>query len=160
MSIGTGIGKAISFVERMGQDIMHELQNGAVVLQKVQPVANFVGNIIGTIEPGLAPAVKLVLGSATYVEGAFAAAGNATGSGAHKLDVVTTMTGDTVAYFLNQAGKASDAASVQDFISKIVNIGKNDANIWAELQLALGQSAPITSATTAASAAAASVAHA
>jgi hypothetical protein len=137
----------VSFVERIGKDIMHGLSDAAIITQKIQPVANFVGSIIDTIEPGLAPAVTSILAVSTYVEGQFAAAGNATGTGPQKLAVVTTMVGNVVGAGLTAAGKASDAASVQAFISKIVNLGKSDPALWQELLTMLSQ-APAAAAVT------------
>lgn len=159
MSLGSIVSGAISFVEKIGQEIMHGLSDAAVITQKVQPVANFVGSIISAVDPELAPAVKLVLSTTSYIEGQFAAAGNATGTGSQKMSTVTALIGDTVAHFLTQAGKSATAQDVEDFISKIVNIGKDDPNIWQELLAMLGQtsSTPVTSAP--AAVAAASAAH-
>lgn len=159
MSLGSEINTAVSFVEKIGKDIMHVLQDGAAVVAKVQPVANFVGNIVATVDPELAPAVKLVLTAATYVEGQFAAAGQASGTGEQKAQIVEGMTGDTIAYFLKLAGKANDAAAVQAFISKIVDLGKNDPAIWEELLTMLGQSAPAVPSLGLAAAAAAAASH-
>lgn len=155
MSLETALGSAVSFVEKIGTDIMHDLGDAATIVAKVQPVANFVGTIISAVDPPLAPAVQAILGVSSYVEGQFAAAGNATGTGEQKLSIVTSMIGNVVANGLTAAGKASDATSVQAFISDIVNIGKDDPNIWQELLAMLGQpGAPVPTAAAAAAAAA------
>jgi hypothetical protein len=159
MSIETALGSAVSFVEKIGTDIMHGLTDASAIVAKVQPVANFVGTIISAVDPALAPAVTAILGVSSYVEGQFAAAGNASGTGEQKLSIVTSMIGNVVANGLTAAGKASDAASVQAFISDIVNIGKDDPNIWQELLTMLGQSGTPVPTAASAAAAAASAAH-
>jgi hypothetical protein len=128
----------LSFVERMGKDGLTGIKDIALFGQKVQPVANFIGSVIALADPLLAPVVTTVLSTASYVEGQFAAAGAATGTGAQKLSTVTTLIGPLVSSGLKAAGKPNAAADVNSFISGVVNLGKNDPNIWQELEALLG----------------------
>ena len=144
MSLASMLGSTLSFVERMGQDAIHGIADIATFAQKAQPVANFVGRIFSVLEPQFAPIVSAVLITASYVEGQFAAAGKATGTGTQKLATVATLLGPLVTATLAAAGKPAAAADVNAFISNIVNLGKNNPNLWAQLEALLGQ--PVTQA--------------
>ena len=139
---------ALSFVERIGQDTMHLIQDGVAFAAKAQPVANFIGSAVSIFEPALAPIVSTVLSTASYVEAQFAAAGNATGTGAQKFAIVSSLLGPLITQALQALGKPSAATDVTNVINGIVNLGKNDPNIWQELETLLGNP-PAAAATTA-----------
>jgi hypothetical protein len=144
MSVASLISSSMSFVERLGTDAMKGIKDVAGFAAKAQPVANFIGGIISVLEPQLAPVVSTVLITASYVEGQFAAAGNATGSGTQKLATVSALLGPLVVSTLTAAKKPAAAADVDAFISNVVNLGKNNPNLWAQLEMLLGQ--PVTQA--------------
>lgn len=144
MSIGSAIKSTLSFVERIGSSIVGGIEKVDVVAEKIQPTVNFIGSIIKTVDPEAAPVVTAVLGMASYVEGQFATAGAATGTGTQKLAIVTAALGPLVTQTLAAAGKPNAAADVSAYISNIVNLGKNDPNLWAQLEALLNQ--PVTQA--------------
>jgi hypothetical protein len=136
----------------MGKDALVGIKDIAAFGQKVQPVASFIGSVISLADPLLAPAVTTVLSTASFVEGQFNAAGQATGTGEQKLATVVTLIGPLVASTLKAAGKPNAASDVNSFISGVVNLGKNDPNIWQQLEtlLAANGTTPVPAATPAA----------
>ena len=77
---------------------------------------------IDVFAPGLGPAYRATVTAIAMAEQNFAALGKQSGTGASKLAAVTQIAGGLIKQALDDAGKASDDAAVQEYINAVVKV--------------------------------------
>jgi len=100
--------KFVSFLETVGKDFT-----------KFLPAAE---TAMAIFEPALSPMFNMTVNAVVTAEQSFAAAGKQTGTGTQKLAAVVGVAGPLIAQGLADAGKASDTASVENYVSSVVTI--------------------------------------
>ena len=105
-------GKFKRFLTELGQDF-----------KKALPwLESFGEAAVSAFLPALGPLFNQTVNAVVTVEQKYAALGKQSGTGAQKLADVVEIMGPLVAVALQDAGKASDEAAVENYINSVVEI--------------------------------------
>lgn len=105
-----------SFLQKVGEDFKKGLDF-------VLPLAATSGEVaVSLFAPALGPVFNQTVHAIVIAEQNFAAIGKQNGTGPSKLGAVTQIAGGLIKQGLEDAGKASDEAAVQNYINSIVTI--------------------------------------
>jgi ethanolamine transporter EutH len=109
-----------TFLENIGKDFEHGLQKLQPVAEEVLGLAAKAAPFVSMLDPAIGPLFTTVVATVSGIEQKFAAMGKQTGSGTQKLTEATTILQPVIAQAFAAAGKPSDAATVQKYISAVV----------------------------------------
>lgn len=104
----------ISFLKHVGSDIEHGIEKAAPFISLGTQVAT-------SINPAAGAIFSLVAGVVVQTEQKFAAIGKQAGTGVQKLADASAVLGPALVQLFQSAGWQNDAATVQKYISQVVD---------------------------------------
>jgi hypothetical protein len=113
--------KFVTFLEAIGHDFKVGLQKLDPFMRKAVAIAQAAEPEIAALDPAIGVIFTTVVSTISTIEQKFAAMGAQSGTGAQKLAEATTILQPLVTQAFTAAGKAADAATVQNYISAVVN---------------------------------------
>lgn len=111
----------ITFLEDVGHDFKVGLQKLDPILKKGIQIAIAEEDTISAIDPAIGAIFRTTVGVVASIEQKFAAMGQQTGTGVKKLAESFTILEPVIAQAFAAAGKASDGATVSNYISKVAD---------------------------------------
>lgn len=113
--------KFVTFLEDVGHDFKVGLQKLDPIVKEGITIAQAAEGSISALDPAIGAIFATTVGVVSSIEQKFAAMGQQTGTGVQKLAEATTILQPVIAQAFAAAGKASDGATVSNYISKIVD---------------------------------------
>ena len=113
--------KFVTFLESIGHDFKLGLVKLDPLLKEGIVLANAEAPEVTILDPAIGVIFKTVVATVSSIEQKFAAMGQQIGTGTQKLAEATTILQPIISQAFSAAGKASDIATVQSYISAIVN---------------------------------------
>ena len=113
--------KFVTFLEDIGADFKNGLAKLLPVVSKVVAVAQVAEPEVASLDPAVGAIFQTVVGTVATIEQKFAAMGQQTGTGTQKLAQAVTILQPVVRQAFAAAGKPSDATTVGNYVSAVVN---------------------------------------
>lgn len=112
--------KSLTFLQHVGQDFKNGLRYIDPLVKKGIVLAEIAAPEVALLDPAIGPLFLTVVATIASVEQKFAAVGKQEGTGTQKAAEVTTILQPIIAHTFAQAGKPSDAATVNKYVESIV----------------------------------------
>jgi hypothetical protein len=112
--------KFVSFLETLGHDFKIGLQILGPIVKQGLLIATAAEPLVAELDPGLGSILSTTVATVCSIEQKFAAMGQQSGTGMQKLSEATTILQPVISQAFAAAGKASDAATVGNYISAVV----------------------------------------
>lgn len=113
--------KVVTFLEDIGHDFKVGLGKLDPFIKEAIVVATKEEDVVSNLDPALGAIFKLTVATVSSIEQKFAAMAQQTGSGVQKLAEATTILEPVIAQAFSAAGKASDVATIEKYISAVVD---------------------------------------
>ena len=113
--------RVLSFLEHVGQDFKNGLVKIQPFIDKGVALAEEAEPFVAAIDPAIGPLFTTVVAEVASIEQKFTQLGKATGTGPQKLAEATSILEPVIAQAFGAAGKAADTATVQKYISAVVD---------------------------------------
>lgn len=113
--------KFVSFLESIGHDFKVGLAKLDPIVKEGIVLGQAAEGPITALDPALGAIFTTTVATVSSIEQKFAAMGQQTGSGVQKLAEATTILSPVIQQAFSAAGKASDVATVSNYISAVVD---------------------------------------
>lgn len=120
--LGTTEAEFISVMDRVGHDIKVAFEDVVKYLPAASTLAELIFPAQAAAIAGVVNSVDLIQKAVVTVEQKFAAAGNATGTGAQKLAQVLSIVGPTVTQLLSDEGLKYNQAQITSIVNAVVAV--------------------------------------
>lgn len=113
--------RVLSFLESIGHDFEVGLQKLDPFVKEAVVLGTAAEAEVSSLDPGLGVVFKTVVSTVALIEQKFTAMGQQTGSDVQKLATAMTILQPVVSQAFAAAGKASDATTVSNYVSAVVD---------------------------------------
>jgi hypothetical protein len=113
--------KFVTFLEAIGHDFKVGLQKLDPFVKEAIVLGTAAQAEVSALDPALGAILKLTVATVSSIEQKFAAMGQQAGTGVQKLAQATTILQPVISQVFSAVGKASDVATVQNYISAVVD---------------------------------------
>jgi hypothetical protein len=112
--------KVVTFLQHVGRDFKNGLRYIDPLVKKGIVLAEIAAPEVALLDPALGPIFMTVVATVASVEQKFTAVGKQDGTGVQKAAEVSTILQPIISHTFAQAGKPSDADTVNKYINSIV----------------------------------------
>jgi hypothetical protein len=113
--------KVVTFLEDVGHDFKVGLGKLDPFIKEAVVLGTDAEAEVSALDPGLGAILKVTVATVSSIEQKFAAMAQQTGTGVQKLAEATTILEPVIGQAFSAAGKASDVATIEKYISAVVD---------------------------------------